>query len=184
MKPITILPSKIQQEIILGTILGDGSLEFNGNIGTRLQIKQRAAHKDYVFWLYEKLKNLCNSGPKQRRDNHQWYFSTKALKELTSLYRIFYKERKIIPKDILDRLTSSISLAVWYMDDGYLDFRPKDHYAFILSTDGFSMKEVQILSKAIEKNFGIENSVCNPLCRGKNILKFISELEEEINFFF
>ena len=166
--PILIHISKVQREIIIGSILGDGSLEFDGNVGTRLQIKQCAKYKNYVIWLHKKLKNLCKSEPKQRKDNNQWYFSTRALKELTSLYNLFYnKERKIIPKNISKLLISPITLAVWYMDDGGLDYRPKSHYSFILNTQSFSSEEVNSLSRALRENFGIRASVYSSLCRGK-----------------
>lgn len=172
MKTVTILPSRTQRDIIIGNILGDGSLEFNGCVGTRLQIKQSSKYKDYVFWLYEKFKNLCNSEPKQRKDNNQWYFSTRALKELTLLHRLFYKGRtKIIPKNISGLLTSPLTLAIWYMDDGSLDFRPKDHYAFVLSTDSFNLEEVCRLSRIIKRNFGIKTNVYNSLCRNKRYPK-------------
>lgn len=172
MRPVTIIPSNRQREVIIGNILGDGSLEFNGSIGTRLQIKQCSKYKDYVFWLYGEMKNLCNSQPKQRKDNAQWYFSTRALRELTSFHKIFYKNRrKIIPKNIPELLTSPLTLAVWYMDDGRLDFRPKDHYAFVLNTDSFLLKEVWILGKTIERNFGVKTNVYNSLCRGRRYPK-------------
>lgn len=173
MRPSILIPvSKVQREIIIGNILGDGSLEFNGNVGTRLQIKQSFKHKEYVMWLYEKLKNLCSTKPKQREDNKQWYFSTRALKELTALHRLFYSQgRKRISRNISELLISSLSLAVWYMDDGSLDYRPKDHYAFVLSTDSFSLKEVWVLSKTIKRNFGINTSVYNSLCRNKRYPK-------------
>ena len=35
---------------------------------------------------------------------------------------------KIIPHDIQKILNNPISLAVWYMDDGSLDYRPKYHH--------------------------------------------------------
>lgn len=181
--PILIPLSRMQQEIIIGNILGDGSLEFNGNVGTRLQIKQCFEHKDYVFWLYEKLKNLCNSEPKQRKDNRQWYFSTRALKELTLLHKSFYKKRrKMIPRNISKLLISPLTLAVWYMDDGSLDYRPKDHYAFILNTDSFLLKEARLLSEAIKKNFGIKDRVYNSLCRGKRYPKIYIGVEGRDRF--
>ncbi|MBU3964142.1 hypothetical protein KJ562_00155 [Patescibacteria group bacterium] len=157
--------TKKQQEIILGSILGDGSLEFNGFHGTRLQIKQSARHGDYVFWLYNQLKNLCNLEPKQRRDNNQWYFSTKHLEKLTKWHRLFYSPKKKIPRDIKTLLISPRSLAVWYMDDGSLDWRVRDHYAFTLCTDCFSLEDVSLLKETLLRNFGIEASVNNALCR-------------------
>lgn len=164
--------TKLQREIIIGNILGDGCIEFNGFHGSRLQIKQAERYKEYVFWLYRKLENLCKSAPKQRIDTAQWYFSTRSLNELTELCRIFYpKGEKKIPKDISDFLVSPLTLAVWYMDDGRLDYRPKDHYAFILNTDSFSLREVHRLKKSLGDNFEIESSVQTPLCREKRYPK-------------
>ncbi|PIP75784.1 hypothetical protein COW86_01880, partial [Candidatus Kuenenbacteria bacterium CG22_combo_CG10-13_8_21_14_all_39_9] len=89
--------------------------------------------------------------------------------ELTEFRNIFYNRNniKIIPKNITAFLTEPISLAVWYMDDGKLDYRPKDHYAFSLTINNFLLKEAKILSDMLLKNFGIISSIQNPLCRGK-----------------
>lgn len=170
--PITTKINKIQRQIIVGTILGDGCLEFDGFHGTRLQIKQAERYKEYVFWLYGKLKNLCNSEPKQRNDTKQWYFSTKHLTELTILHRCFYPNgKKLVPKDISDILVSPLSLSVWYMDDGGLDYRPKDHYAFILNTDSFTLEGVNFLKELMDYRFGIASTIHNSLCRGKRYPK-------------
>lgn len=164
--------SRLQREIIIGSILGDGCIEFNGFHGSRLQIKQAKRYKDYVFWLFKKLDNLCKSIPKQRMDTAQWYFSTRHLNELTNLRKLFYpKNKKEIPKNISNLLTSCLSLAIWYMDDGRLDYRPKDHYAFILSTDAFSDRDVNRLRKVLNDNFGIISTVQHSLCRGKKYPK-------------
>ena len=81
------------------------------------------------------------------------------------------KGKKKIPEDISDLLTSRLSLAIWYMDDGRLDYRPKDHYAFILNTDAFSTKDVNRLRKVLKNNFGIISTVQHSLCRGKRYSK-------------
>ena len=162
--PIT----KLQREIIIGNILGDGYLCPSKHRTTNLEIKQAERNKEYVFWLYEKLKNLCKSPPRQRKDNLQWYFGTRYTQEFTDLRRIFYLDnKKIIPKNISDLLKSPLSLAIWYMDDGTLDYRPKDHFAFYLMTHCFSVKDTYQLVKTLRKNFGIESTVFNNLIRGK-----------------
>lgn len=167
MRSITIPISDTQQEIILGTILGDGCLEFNGCVGTRLQIKQASRNKEYVFWLYAKLQNLCNSKPKLKKDTGQWYFSTRSLKNLTVVYEWFYKEgNKIIPNNIFQLLVSPLSLAVWYMDDGTLDYRPNSHCSFSIATHSFLLREAHILVNALRDNFSIEASVHNNFIRG------------------
>jgi len=165
--------TKKQKAIVIGNILGDGYLEYNGCRGTRLQMKQAEKYKEYIFWLHKELKSLCKSGPSQRKDNRQWYFGTRFVDEFTELRKRFYDQQgiKIVPDEIGKILTEPLSLAIWYMDDGTLDFRPKDHFAFSLTVNCFSIGETRKLSQVLLDNFGIISSVQNPLCRGKRYPK-------------
>lgn len=123
--------SEQQNDILLGLILGDGHLEFNGYKGTRLQVKQAEKHKDYVFWLYEQFKQFVKTPPQQRKDTNQWYFGTRFYEDLEEIRKNFYRKRtKIIPDNIEKLFKSPITLAVWFMDDGRLDYRVKSHYAY------------------------------------------------------
>jgi len=159
--------TKRQNDIILGSIFGDGYLDPKGDIA-RLHLKQSVEKKDYVFWLYHELENLCKSAPKQRKDNQQWYVSTRYFPELMEWRRRFYpKGTKLIPKDIGTQFQSPISLAVWFMDDGTLDWRPKDHYAFRLTTNCFSITDTSRLVEVLSKNFGVEATTQTTLMRGK-----------------
>jgi len=163
--------TKLQRDIIVGTVLGDGNLEYT-QWGSRLQIKQAECHKEYVFWINAHLRSICRAFPKQRKDNNQWYFGTQYLAELTDFYRRFYpRKKKIVPRDISSMFRNPLSLAIWYMDDGRLDWRPKDHYAFTLSTDSFLLNEVGILRNMLKKNFNVECNIHSPLCRGKRYPK-------------
>jgi hypothetical protein len=164
--------SQRQKEIVIGTLLGDGYLEFDGFKASRLQIKQCEFKKEYVFWLYEELKNLVRTPPKQRKDNQQWYFSTRSLEELDSLRILFYNERrKLVPLTIEKLLVSPLSLAIWFMDDGTLDYRVKSHCSFTLSTDSFSINEVRLLQEVLLKRFEIQSSIQTPSSRGKKYVK-------------
>jgi len=159
--------SQKQKDIIIGSLLGDGHLDTVGKI-TRLQLKQSAEKKEYIFWLYKELQNLCRSEPKQRKDNNQWYVNTRYRTELTSLRILFYRGRtKVVPVKIAELLKNPISLAVWFTDDGTLDWRRKDHYAFRLTTNCFSMEDNQKLIKVMKRNFGVEATVQTTLIRGK-----------------
>lgn len=57
------------------------------------------------------------------------------------------------------------------MDDGVLDYRVRSHYSFTLSTDAFSVAEVQLLQNTLLKNFGIESSIQTPSSRGTKYTK-------------
>lgn len=160
-----------QEEVLIGVLLGDGYLEehHEGDYGSRLQIKQRASRKDYVIWLYEMYKNFCLTKPQLRKDYDQWYFATRYVNVFNKYRSEFYDKggRKKIPRRIKGLLKSSLSLAVWYMDDGYLDFRPKSHYAYYLAVDCFRRREAEKLAMILKSNFSIKASVHFTLNRGK-----------------
>lgn len=156
-----------QQNIIVGAILGDGHIDPKGNVA-RLQLKQSKEKKEYIFWLFKELQNLCKSAPKQRKDNQQWYVNTRYSTELMKLRQHFYpKKQKIIPNDIDRLLKSKVSLAVWFMDDGTLDWRVRDHYAYRLTTNCFSVQDSKQLVNVLKKNFEVEATVQTTLIRGK-----------------
>ncbi len=124
------------------------------------------------MWLYENLANLVKTQPKQRPDTNQWYFSTRSLRSLEEFRKLFYEnKRKIVPKSIKDLLQSPISLAVWFMDDGTLDYREKSHYSFSISADDFTVDETKLLTAVLEKRFGVISSIQTPSCRGKKYTK-------------
>lgn len=169
--------TSLQRAIILGSVLGDGGIYPQGKYTDKdwrkidkahFYLKQSEQYVDYIFWFHNQLKNLCPSNPKQRKDNGQWYFYTSSSNYLMSFRKRFYNSegKKVIPPDIKFLLTDPLSLAVWYMDDGSLDYRIKSHYNYALSTNCFSLAENQLLAKVLKKNFGIVASVQNPLCRG------------------
>lgn len=160
--------SKNQKDILIGLLLGDGYLEYNGFKGTRLQVKQSQQKKEYVMWLYDQFAHCVRTKPKQRLDNGQWYFFTRYCEYLTELRNTFYISNiKIVPDSIADLLTSPLTLAIWYMDDGRLDFRKNSHYAYSISTDSFTKEQVVSLQRVLYKRFGIETSIHMSLCRGK-----------------
>lgn len=158
---IEVMDNK-QREIIIGTLLGDAWID-----NKSLRVKQSETHKEYVFWLYSHLKNLCKSPPKERKDYKQWYFQTRFSEHISKYKDMFYRNGiKVIPENINELLVSPLSLAVWYMDDGSLDYRPKDHYNFSLSTNAFTLDENKSLVNVLKENFGIESSIQTPLSSG------------------
>ncbi len=158
-----------QKDIVIGNILGDGGVYIHrGSSKAYYNIKQAEKYSEYINWLFSELKDLCPSGIKSRKDNKQVYFYTSPNEELTFLQAKFYHERiKKIPDDIKSILTSPLSLAVWFMDDGTLDYRPKDHCAFHLCTNCFTKEDTQKLIDTLKENFGIDSSLHYTLCRGK-----------------
>ena len=86
----------------------------------------------------------------------RWHFSTKSLPIFSKFRDIFYKNgRKIIPTDISEML-SNLSLAIWYMDDG---FRRRDSKGFYLCSSSFTSKEQEILQKMLFIKFGLKTNI-------------------------
>ena len=164
--------SNQQRDVLVGLMLGDGNLEFNGYRGTRLQVKQSEERMEYVFWLYSQFAHMTKTPPQQRPDTRQWYFGTRFFENLEELRNIFYARRtKIVPENISELFQSPLTLAVWFMDDGHLDYREKSHYAYHISTDSFTESEVRMLQKLLLEKFGIVAKTYLSLCRGKKYPK-------------
>ena len=144
--------TKLERSIIIGSILGDGYMRIiPGRHDAFLEINHSVKAKDYVDYKFNKLKRICESAPKERatnEDRHAYRFFTKQHKNLTTLYGLFYKnKRKIIPKNLeLD----SVSIDIWYMDDGSKS-RDSDVY---LNTQQFSLTDQRKLLNCLRK-FGI-----------------------------
>ena len=144
--------TKLERSIIVGSLLGDGYMRIiPGRSDAFLEMNHSIKAKDYVDYKFNKLKRICESVPKERatnEDRHAYRFFTKQHKDLTTLYGLFYKnKRKIIPKNLeLDPM----SIAIWYMDDGSKS-RDSDVY---LNTQQFSLLDQKKLLNCLRK-FGI-----------------------------
>jgi len=131
--------TKFERSIIIGSVLGDGYIRIMpGRNDAFLEINHSLKAKEYVDYKYKSLKRLVISSPKERATNEgrsAYRFFTKQHKDITNIYKLFYKNgRKIIPKNLkLD----PVSLAIWYMDDGSKS-RDRDIY---INTQQFSMND-------------------------------------------
>ena len=159
---MTMKISSREKEIILGTILGDGHLAML-KTDARLEVGHSHKQKDYVLWKYKELPNIVGAKPhkiliddvRYGKTWEQWRFSTKINSELSKFHTMFYKgKKKIIPKNIGLFLTSPLSLAIWFMDDGG---RRNDSYGLFLNTLSFTKREHLTLIKVLKENFSLES---------------------------
>ncbi|MGB9743581.1 MAG: LAGLIDADG endonuclease [Minisyncoccales bacterium] len=136
-----------QKSVIIGCILGDGYLrKLPGRKNAFLEVNHSIKAKEYVFWKYSLLKNICLSKPTIRKIDLTRVairFFTRQHPEITKLYEKFYQDgKKVIPVGFkLD----PISLAVWYMDDGSKT-KKGDVY---LNSQQFEMKSQRRLLHAL-----------------------------------
>ncbi len=152
---LTLNLSQIQRDVLIGTVLGDGSLKISrSGKAAQLQICHSFSSKEYVFWKQQIFKNWVFAEPRYYQINNSLIFRTISHPLIYEYMKIFYIERiKIIPKNISDILKSDLSLAVWFMDDGngYLD---RDAYR--ISTYAFGLKGNLLLQQCLSKNFGLK----------------------------
>ncbi len=153
-----------QRAILVGLMLGDGFLESRYK-HPRLRIDQTLKHKEYVDWLYDQFKDLCSKEPRRldRVDSrngkiyYHYLFSTITASSLDKYHKMFYKGgKKIIPENLIDLLKNVLSLAVWYMDDG---FKRSDCNSLYLCTSGFTLKEQKFLQEILQKLYGFKTKI-------------------------
>jgi len=156
--------SKDQKSILLGIILGDGYLQSTGKHNARLRLEHGYQQKEYLFWKTEKLKQLFQGKPVYLERTHPltkktykyWRHQSQSTPLLGKFRKTFYPDgRKKIP-DELEKYLTPLSLAVWYMDDGYYYLRDKCGYLYL---GNVSEKEANIVSSAIIKKFDIQTKV-------------------------
>ena len=112
--------SDIARQVILGAILGDGSLKIqNKYSNASLQIRHSEVQKEYLLWKAEMLKEITSDrsiyvqAPDGYSKNRKWRFSSKRLPALTDLHHLTYQHNKLrIRRKWLNQMTP-LSLAVW-----------------------------------------------------------------------
>jgi hypothetical protein len=129
-----------QKSIITGKLLGDGSLRRKKN--TLLEVNHSINQKEYVFWVYQNLRNLVRTPPKLRKSGKNrlsFRFTTLSHASLNEFYSRFYSTggKKVIPTSLT---LNGLSLAVWYMDDG-----SKSRRSGYLNTQQFTYQDQLLL---------------------------------------
>lgn len=159
---MTLDISSREKEIIVGTLLGDGHLAML-KTGARLEVAHSAKQKEYLFWKYQTLSRWVKTKPhciriadkRWKATYIQWRFRTQISEIFTELHSLFYpKGKKIVPATISQILTSPLSLAVWFMDDGG---RRNDSYGLFLNTLSFTKSEHTLLQQCLRENYSLDS---------------------------
>lgn len=151
------------KQILLGSLLGDGGLHFNG-VNAYFREQHSLEQQDYLLWKAKHLKIFGIKSKKgksyDKRTKRQYSYIciwSRVHPILTKYYRLFYPEdTKIVPSKILEQI-EPLGLAVWYMDDGYFRNNSKN---LKLSTDGYTLNENTIISKWFKRKWNIETAIC------------------------
>lgn len=145
-----------QHAILIGSLLGDGSLRRQNNRKNALfEVNHSYKQKAYVDWKWQHFAQHILSPPKSRLGKGPriaYRFTTRSLPMFTVYHSQFYSSgKKLIPQDLqLDPL----SLAVWFMDDGC-----KIRSAYYLNTQQFTIDEQKFLKALLLATFGLESEL-------------------------
>nr|BBH42949.1 LAGLIDADG homing endonuclease [Marophrys sp. SRT127] len=159
------------EHIILGSLLGDGSLRINKNYkNARFSFRHASKQKEYFFWKRDQLKAKYSA--KSGLDCKDWWeqtpskgefgkhpkfrYQSRACPELTMLHAYTHKNGLLkIRRKWLNMLTAQ-SLAIWWCDDGSL---VKNTQQGVFCTDSFSLKDLEVLDRYMKKVWGISTKV-------------------------
>jgi len=148
-----------QEVVLVGTLLGDGSIAKHGH-HHRLFVKHKSAHRALAQWKREVFGNFTTMPLNEfdQRLNGRLYpcvqFVTRTDPVFSEWRQRFYDgRRKIVPAEIFS-LVTPMSLAVWLMDDG-----TADRAGVSFQTHSFELNEVACLAHMLRVRFEIEASV-------------------------
>lgn len=166
--------SQKQQDLLIGTLLGDGNLQTFTNSGQtwRYRALHKAEHKKYIDHKYDLLKNYCKTAPsfssvwdeRTQKNQGRWFFNTLTTTDFYHIAHLFYKFdqktkkwKKRVPVTIEKYLTPR-AIAYWYMDDGALKWLNHSN-AMRICTDSFTLNDVNRLRRILFEKYKISTNV-------------------------
>lgn len=163
------------KEVILGSLLGDGSLKIHPQYkNARFSFRHSIQQKEYFFWKVNQLKEI--SGEKcwwiQKNDGgfggEKIRYQSLALESLTEIYRLTNESAKLRIRRKWLNMFSPLSLAVWWLDDGSLIANSRRG---VLCTDPFSCEEQKILARYLLKVWNVRVTIgrITRIWKGKQI---------------
>ncbi len=180
--------TEIEQNIIVGSLLGDGSLALYGRSKNAYYREHGCdAQIDYRLW---KAKKLCRLDFRINTNCKYAKLCSYSNILFTNLYETFYINGiKTITEDNIKLLSHPIGLACFYMDDGTLvidSAKRKNGAIYIfprisLYTLSFSETENIIIKDHLKTTFDI-NTKLKHRKDGKNTILEINKREDVINF--
>lgn len=163
-----------QKRILFGMILGDAYLQKTGAKNARLRVEHSQKQECYINWKYEQLIDLFQRKPKQiarihplsKKKYHYLRLQSHASPYLGKLRRAFYNDQgaRKIGDNLGKFLKSRLTLAVWFMDDGYYYKRDKSAHIYLpFLSQGDFIKLLDVL----EKNYSLQPKYyCRPDKKG------------------
>lgn len=134
----TLNITSLEREHVIGHVLGDGHIRLQASgLGASFKFAQKSDKKGYVRYSFDvfdgegHISSTIDDETDGKTRDPMYGFSTVSATDFVSLYDDFYdRTLKDYPKDVdykhpkshvFEKLTA-LSMALWYQDDGSLDF--------------------------------------------------------------
>ena len=158
--------SQEELDVIMGSVLGDGSFTKSGN-NYYFIVSHNDPQGEYLYWKYDIVRRLCKKEPIVRTDRYvrkdgshpiRYKFWTRSDPKITKLAGVVYEGSvKKIKEELYPYITPR-SLAVWVMDDGH-----NAGSSFInIMTMAHSRDEVILAAEMISNKFGLKGVKASP----------------------
>lgn len=144
----------IQEDLIIGSVLGDGHIT-NKKFIPIFIVSHAQDEKDYLYWKYGILEDICNSRPRIIKSSKKIFngkiyisqdahrFNTRSLDDLKR-----FRDMSII--NILEKL-NEFSFSVWMLDDGH-----RSPYIWELCVAPFGRNEINKILNIMLNKFSLE----------------------------
>jgi hypothetical protein len=154
---MNVEPSDEQKEVIVGSVLGDGTL-YDQAKGAFLRIKHKEGQKEYLEYKMAILGEFISDAGIVYTETvaggktfGQFYACTVPNMYLKSLRKLSYQVSKRVISDLIP-LLGPLGLAILWCDDGsYMEKKMGSLY-----TLNFSWEDNQLLANYLEEKFDIE----------------------------
>ncbi|MCZ2224538.1 MAG: hypothetical protein LC122_13015 [Chitinophagales bacterium] len=150
--------TKNQKEFIVGSMLGDGHIDHKSKKSNRLVFCHSEKQLDYLLWKKNIMKEYVNTVTRyeqKERNSICWKWSSIYLNDLKQFHTMFYDNNKKIIKDEIINYLTPFAMAVWFMDDGWINHGINMR----ISSESFTKEENEKLVNMIKINFDINAKV-------------------------
>lgn len=148
--------------IVLGSVLGDGSLRIQKPYtNARFSFRHSVRQQDYFFWKVKECKEISGEKCWWRQSSNgvggdMLRYQSLSRESLTALYRLTHDRNHIVIRRTWLNQMTPLSLLVWWLDDGSLIGNGKRG---VLCTDPFSFQEQKILARYLLTVWGVRVAI-------------------------
>lgn len=180
--------SKKQKSLLIGLLIGDGTISSNFVFKLSHSVEQR----EYLEWKIKLLDKfqIKNNGIKEYISTCGYnigkgvlYSQMSVIPTIKALRRTIYIPKKTITRKLLNWLTP-LEIAIWYMDDGHINVNTSKQRSSIQHTIKIATCVDEITVEVIIQYFlDIWNIKFRKFPEGKNTFSIASSSEEDYSKF-